>query len=94
MLSYANIATHKDNQPTALILTIGAKDYGWKSIFEVKKEKKKEKLNASFRVFLLEVQIVNIINKEEKKKRSTQSFLIRQETRSIKIFTSCCLMQL
>ena len=41
MLSYANIATHKDNQPTALILTIGAKDYGWKSIFEVKKEKKK-----------------------------------------------------
>ena len=31
---------------------------------------------------------------KERKKRSTQSSLTTSETRSVKIFTSCCLMQL
>ena len=42
-------------------------------------------------VFVL--KILDGYNRKEEKKRSTQSSLTPQETQSIKIFTSCCLMQ-
>ena len=58
-----------------------------------KKPNKKTRLFCSSHVIGFLEQFVMHFFSEKEKKRSTQSSLTIQETQSVKIFTSCCLMQ-